>query len=238
MSSVAQLLISFEQKLDKTDAQAYPDILDAEKRYWLDQAADRFVKQRYEGNNFKRKSFEQTQKRVDDLRSAIVTEVISAVVEPDYRDAFSIPLPNNYRYLLKIESQVSYTDCNGETQTEWFTPKQIEHDDIYALSGDPFNKPLHNRQRFIVEDNKLVIFAGDETVVSARITFINLFLKLQPGYVNYDGSVDVYSNVTLPYNELAVDTHEEIVDIAVKLVLENIESQRYQTNSVEITQQE
>jgi hypothetical protein len=64
-----------------------------------------------------------------------------------------------------------------------------------------------------------------------------LFYRLQPGAVNYDSSVDHYINTDV-YDALANDTHDEVVDIAVKLTLENIESQRYQTNSAEITEQE
>ena len=238
MSTVAQLLLSTEQKLDKTDSQAYADMLDEEKRYWLDQAADRFLKQRYTGNNFLRKAFEQTQKRVDDLRGAIRTTVISAVNEPTYINAETVEFPVDYRYLLKVEVEVQYIDCNGITTTNWYTPKQIEHDDIYAIKDDPFNKPKEDNPKFIIENNKIVFFAGDGTVVNARISYLKLFRKLQNGLVNADGSVDVYANPATDYIELAPDTHEEIVDLAVKMILENIESQRYQTNSVENTQTE
>jgi hypothetical protein len=238
MSTVKQLLLSLEQKLDKTDSQAYADILDDEKRYWLDQAADRFVKQRYTGNNFPRKAFEQNQKRTDDLRAAIRTEVIAGAIEADYRDAYSIPLPAIYRYLLKVEIEIRYIDCNGIEVTEWSSPKQIQHDDIYAIQEDPFNKPTVDNPKFIVENSRLVFFVGAGEVVNARITYIKLNRKLQSGLVNADGSVNVYANPADNYIELAVDTHEEVVDLAVKMILENIESQRYQTNSVEITQTE
>ena len=46
--TVSQLILSFKLKLDKIDSQAYPDILDQEIRFWLDEGADRFLKQRYE----------------------------------------------------------------------------------------------------------------------------------------------------------------------------------------------
>jgi len=238
MSTVGQLLLSLEQKLDKTDSQGYADILDDEKRYWLDQAADRFVKQRYTGNNFQKKAFEQNQKRVDDLRVAINTSVIPGVVNTDYRNAYSIPLPVDYRYLLKIEVEIQYIDCNDVETTMWKTPKQIEHDDIYAIADDPFNKPTVDNPKFIMEQNSIVMFAGEGEVINARITYIKLFRKLQLGLINVDGSVDIYAAPTTDYIELAVDVHEEVVDIAVKMILENIESQRYQTNSVENTQTE
>ena len=54
MSTVGQLKLSYKLKLDKIDSSAYPDIQDSEIAYWLDEAADRFVKQRYERNNIKK----------------------------------------------------------------------------------------------------------------------------------------------------------------------------------------
>jgi hypothetical protein len=238
MSTVAQLLLSLEQKLDKTDSQGYADILDDEKRYWIDQAADRFVKHRYTGNNIQRKAFEQNQKRVDDLRVAITTDVIVGAINADYRSAYSIPLPVYYRYLLKVEVEIQYNDCNGVLISDWKTPKQIEHDDIYAIQDDPFNKPTVENPKFIVEGGALVVFANDGVVLNARVTYIKLLNKLQSGLVNPNGSVNIYATLTTPYIELAVDTHEEVVDLAVKMILENIESPRYQSNSAEIAQTE
>jgi hypothetical protein len=239
MSTVAQLFLAIEQKLDKTDSQGYPDILDDEKRFWLDQAADRFVKQRYDGNNIKRKAFEQSQKRIDDLRATLVTRVIPATnTATNYRDAFVAELPNNYRYLIKVEVEIVNPDCNDNLQTEWFTPKQIEHDDFYAIQKDPFNKPKVNSPKFFLEGNQMILFAASATITNVRVTYIKLLRKLQLGLQNADGSINVYANPNDNYLELAVDTHDEVVDLAVKMLLENIESQRYQTNSVENTQTE
>ena len=238
MGTVGQILLSARQKLDKTDSQAIADMLDEELRYWVDNAADRCLKQKYTGNNYLRKAFEQNQKRTDDLSTTIRTDVIAAVANTEYRNATSIPLPATYRYLLKVEVEVQYIDCNSTEVEEWVTPKQIEHDDIYAIQDDPFNKPKVDNPKYIVEEGNLVMFAGEGEVINARLTYIRLFNKLQSGVVNADGSVDVYINPATNYTELAVDIHEEVVDIAVKMILENVESQRYQTNSVEITQTE
>lgn len=235
--NVAQLILSFKLKLDKLDSQAYPDILDPEVRFWLDEGADRFVKQRYERNNIKRKGFEETQKRTDDLRATVVTEVIGAVASTIYTGfAYEVPLPivgdDRYRYLLKVQVDVDGLDCNSISQSNWTTPYQVQQDDINALLNDPFNDPIPSKPLFTIEGNNLVFFTdGVFTVVRARISYIRLFNKLQPGLPNT--SVP-YATATTEYTELSEDVHEEVVDIAVKMALENVESQRYQTNANEI----
>lgn len=237
--TVSQLILSFKLKLDKIDSQAYPDITDPEIRFWLDEGADRFLKQRYERNNVKRKGFEESQKRIDDIRLAVKTAIVSATASSDYTGfAFNVVLPVDYRYLLKTQVNVSDLDCNVVTKTNWTTPKQVQQDDIHVLLDDPFNEPIYSEPLFTVEGDHLVFFTdGVFTVNSARITYIKLFKKLQPGLP--DTLATYVSNpTTTEYAELASDTHKEIVDIAVKLVLENIESQRYQSNMAEIREQE
>jgi hypothetical protein len=239
--TVGQLILSFKQKLDKTDSQAYPDFLDEEIRFWLDQAADRFAQQRYERNNIKRRGFEETQKRVDDLRATVRTEEIAAVASTDYPGfAFNVPLPiagaDRYRHLLKVQVEVRDVDCNDEQSDNWTTPYQVQQDDLHSLFNDPFNKPIPSSPLFTIEGDDIVFFT-DRTfeVLRARISYMRMFDKLQPGLPTT--SVP-YQTDTTEYIELSADTHEEVVDIAVKMVLENIESQRYQTNTVEIREQE
>ena len=225
--------------IDKIDSYYYEEILPEEIDVILNDAYLRSVKRIYNKNNLYQKGFEESQKRIDDLRATLVTRVIPATnTATNYRDAFVAELPNNYRYLIKVEVEIVNPDCNDNLQTEWFTPKQIEHDDFYAIQKDPFNKPKVNSPKFFLEGNQMILFAASATITNVRVTYIKLLRKLQLGLQNADGSINVYANPNDNYLELAVDTHDEVVDLAVKMLLENIESQRYQTNSVENTQTE
>ena len=237
--TVSQLILSFKLKLDKIDSQAYPDILDQEIRFWLDEGADRFLKQRYERNNIKRKGFEESQKRTDDIRLSVKTLDIVANASTTYDGfAYDVSLPIDYRYLLKVQTEITELDCDAIDKVKWSTPKQSQQDDIHVLLEDPFNEPISDRPLFTVEGNDLVFFTDGVFIVNqARVSYIKLFNKLQPGLPTT--LLDYVNNpTTTEYIELASDTHEEIVDISVKMALENIESQRYQTNINEIREQE
>ena len=69
--SISQFHSAFKLELDKTDSLNYVSFLPEEIDYWLTRAVNVFVKTRYSGVNPKGESFEQSQKRIDDLRTLV-----------------------------------------------------------------------------------------------------------------------------------------------------------------------
>jgi hypothetical protein len=68
---VSEMHIAFKLGLDKTESLQYPSFLPEEIDFWLNQAIRKFVKTRYSGFNVKHEGFEQSQKRIDDLRTLV-----------------------------------------------------------------------------------------------------------------------------------------------------------------------
>lgn len=64
---------SFLIELNDTDL---PSIASFDVYYWLNRATEKFIKTRYTGNNPKGDALEQTQKRIDDLRTLVTKEDI------------------------------------------------------------------------------------------------------------------------------------------------------------------
>lgn len=69
--TVSEMHIAFDLLLDKTNSLQYPSFLPEEKDFWLNMALRKFIKTRYSGLNVKQEGFEQSQKRIDDLRTII-----------------------------------------------------------------------------------------------------------------------------------------------------------------------
>jgi hypothetical protein len=69
--TISQMHTAFRLELDKVNSLQYPDFTSTEIDYWLNRAIREFVKTRYSGLNPKREGFEQTQKRIDDLRTLV-----------------------------------------------------------------------------------------------------------------------------------------------------------------------
>ena len=69
-----ELQVAFELEINQLDSNlTKPTTSDME--YWLMAGLDKFIKTRYSGINFKRRGFEQDQKRIDDLRTLVTRKV-------------------------------------------------------------------------------------------------------------------------------------------------------------------
>ena len=71
-------------ELDKTSALELPAFEPEEIDLWLNTAIRKFVKTRYGGNNARNQSFEETQKRIDDLRTLLILIPLTHVILISY----------------------------------------------------------------------------------------------------------------------------------------------------------
>lgn len=100
-----------------------------------------------------------------------------------------------------------------------------QHDDIYALLDDPFNKTDYDLPFYNIEESYLDIYTT------------NMFIA-KKAIIKY-----LRNPVAISYNlgtgcELPFHTHEEIVEMTIKSILEGLESQRYNTQSMETFESE
>ena len=69
--------------------------------YFLNAGLDKYWKSRYSDNNFKREAFEQTQKRIDDLRTLIQEYTYSSTdINKQSIYLYTVTLPEDYVILL------------------------------------------------------------------------------------------------------------------------------------------
>jgi hypothetical protein len=96
---------------------------------------------------------------------------------------------------------------------------------------DPFNKPTNNQIRRMFYQDKV------ELITDGTSQIDSYFLR----YIKKPSDVSLAAYQANPANgncELSEHTHREIVELAVSMALENIESRRYQTNLAEVVKQE
>lgn len=108
--------------------------------------------------------------------------------------------------------------------------KATQHDDYNRIANDPFNKPKSDQARRLM--------LGDKIELLSEVDF-----DITKFYMRYiKKPAEMLNDLATPANnvdcELSEHTHEEIVDIAVALALEGIESNRYQTNLNELNKNE
>ena len=223
-----EMEIAFKQGIDKFDSLNYPDFQTDQIELILNQAQDQFVKQRYGGNNLKKQSFEETQKRTEDLKNVVVNSVVTTVINAEGAVlaattaadnintlARFVTLPTNYWIMIQELTGVSYLGCNGATITDRVFTKAIQHDDYSKLIKNPFGKPTEGKILRLMENGRVeLIPPTGTTITDYHIRYIK-----EPVRISITNSVNC---------ELSVMTHQEIVNAAVSIALEGIESRRTQ----------
>ena len=98
--------------------------------------------------------------------------------------------------------------------------KYVQHDDILGILYDPFNTTTHKYPKYTIQENFIDVYSDN--------SFIPIFVELT--YIRHPKKLDSINGIGC---ELPEHSHQEIVEMAVKSILETIESPRYQTQSME-----
>lgn len=222
---ISNMHIAVKLELDKSSALELPAFEPEEIDFWLNNAIRKFVKTRYSGMNVKGTSFEQTQKRTDDLRTLLVVDTISSI---------SSSQASRFENGSKWDLPVDYWFSIRETISVWMTtPAEIFHwgviestwDEIDARLLDPYSEHILHYNvakpiRLFNGETIEIITDGNYNIGAIVMTYIKA-----PVTVDLSGTTDC---------DLPEHTHDEIVKLAVSMMLENIEQPRYQTYQNEV----
>lgn len=139
MTKFIDLQESFEMELNVLDdGLNKPKSMDTE--WWLNKGLEKFWKTRYSGLNTKKTSFEQDQKRIDDLRTLVRTKKyqLEEITERN-SSHYSIELPEDYLILLGDKAGITpiEDDC-------WETD---EYGEFVVKYGDTIEATVENIDR-------------------------------------------------------------------------------------------
>ena len=112
--NVAQMHIAIQQGVDKINSLQADLLLSQEIDIELNKAQIRFINTRYGGNNIYRKGFEQSQKRIDDLRTLVREYSAPTTHKEQYNNKIWVDqfkLPTDYMYLVNQRSEVFIDKC-------------------------------------------------------------------------------------------------------------------------------
>lgn len=209
---------SFKFGLDKFDSLNYPNFLPAEIDLLLNQAQDMFVKQRYGSNNIKKQSFEETQKRFEDLKNVVVRVNLTPnaySADNINSDARFVTLPTDHWIIVQELTELQFVEC-GVTKTDSVYTIATQHNDYSKLIDNPFGKPNNAKVLRLMDSGKVeLIPPTGSTITGYKLTYIKKPVRMS-----------LTSGVTC---ELSDMVHQEIVNLAVSIALEGIESKRLQT---------
>tara|TARA_B100000768_G_scaffold180389_1_gene200217 strand:+ start:12780 stop:13508 length:729 start_codon:yes stop_codon:yes gene_type:complete len=240
---INEMHLAVQQGVDKINSFQADTLLSEEIDLELNKSIEKFINLKYGKNNIYQKGFEESQKRIDDLRTLVVEQELLFNfhdVSPNNTFVYqSTDLPEDYRYLIKTLAAVTYErSCTPLTlsQQKGKDPiknskkllcslKFTQQDDIHSALGDPFNTTKKSKPLFIFQDNIIQVYTNDIFIIkSLKLTYIK-----NPAKVSLSSS----SNC-----DLADHTHQEVVDMTISSILEGISDPRYKTQQAELSKNE
>ena len=210
--------------------------------YFLNSAKDKFITNRYTGYT-SGSGFEQNQKRLDDLRTLVITATLPLDLDSSIDNQYYYKLPQNYKFLLGDTAWIAPKD--GIVDSCWknvdgdnnYIPKQtttieskIENvDEILnnSLSDYHFHNQFARPVKLQASDYIELITDDNYKISKYNITYLRNAEKLQ-----------LPSDPFTEYTDMPEHTHMEIVRIAAQMYIENKKDERINSYSSEVKEQE
>ena len=212
-----QLHIAFKIAMDKNSQSVAfggcPAFLPEEIDYWLNQGMYQEVSNKFTGLNTLKQPFEKSVKRVHDLEKLIRTESVIA----EKNGKYNMCVVNDL-----FKDKMFYIDCTFKFGKKSANAILTEHAYASKFKSTYNNLPYVETPVATIENNDLIIYfdpiSMDADSYSIEITYV----KNPTNVENINGKVE---------SEFPEYMWNEIVNRAVSLALENIESQRTTSKS-------
>lgn len=192
-----------------------PAFLPEEIDYWLDQGLYQEISNKFTGNNYLKTSFEGSVKRIHDLEKLVRTDVnVVANTETNSNRCYVTNLFNGDRMFF-VDAVLNFNSNKA-------TIKLIDHSDATKFKKTYNNNPWIEDPVAVIEDNTLYIYydylAMSSNSYSVDITYVKFPTKIEDLPAEGMSEIPEYMQF-------------EVINRAVELALEDIESKRIQTKS-------
>lgn len=214
---------SIDSMDNKVDSQ---DIL-----YWLNQGVYKFIKTRYNGNNFLRTSFEQDEKRSRDLITLYNKQDFDNIQKEANKgyDSYSITYPTDLLFVLD-ESVIIYPSDKTEEQKPVEIFECTLDSYMYRITNNltdfhyrnGYARPLRVRTK----DGCMLLTDGNYGISKYSVGYLR-----KPAKITMENPYDEYT-------DMPEHTHNEIVKLAVQMYIENSQNKRYESINNEVSQME
>ena len=234
--------IEFERRLQLMD----PELVSKNKLNsdtifsFINEANDNFYKTRYSGINAKNEGFEQSQKRIDDLRSLIKTVSFDYEIS-QYDNVYRVTLPEDYVLMLGDTASILPTydneQCWQKDEYGEYIPKSS---DTIEATIENIDRQLNNslsehilkycsaRPLRLIQGNEVILYTDGKYKVS----------KYTITYLSSPELLDSSNITNTEYTSLPEHTHKEIVKMAIQLYLATKPMQHYSAYSTEVNNME
>lgn len=192
-----------------------PAFLPEEIDYWLNQGLYQEISNKFTGNNYTKIPFEQSVKRIHDLEKLIKTDINITATDDNTMNKCVVSNLFNGERMFFVDALL-YT-LEGKAAV-----KLIDHADANRFKRTYNNDPYMEDPVAVIQNNELHIYYDTHTMASNNhrvdITYVKTPTKIQDLPATGMSEIPEYMQF-------------EVVNRAVELALEDIESKRIQTKS-------
>lgn len=226
------ILANFEREIGLLDNSVDKPSTD-DSLFWLNQAVAKFYKQRFNGDFVHDTSYEQTEKRREDLINLYKSiqyskdDMIIDQSQPSY-DSFKVIYPKDFQFALNEDVIIS--DKNGEHKMNTCMFECTSDSFMYRVNNSltDFHYRFHRARplRVRLKDGCLLLTDKQYDVD----TYVLGYLR-KPKEITLDNPFDEYDD----FQDIIIP---EIIKIAAQMYLENKKDERYKTITQEVVTQE
>lgn len=226
------ILMSFETEIGKINDSVNKPVT-ADSLYWLNQGVNKFIKLRFNGDFVHKTSFEQTEKRREDLINLFRTrryeadEFIKDTTEPDY-DSYSVNKPDDFLYVLNEDVVITDTNGDNKLNTHVFecTRDSYMHRINNSLTDFHYNRHKARPLRIWTNNSCLLLTDKNYNIQSYTLGYLK-----KPDVITMN-------NPLVEYTDFNDNVMYEIIKIAAQMYIENTQDKRYETITNEVNTQE
>lgn len=205
---------------------SYPSLTEYEIATLLDKAYLALIAQKFTGNNMRRVPFEGDEKAVEDLQPLVQEEIIPFVDGSHNNLGLLIHEFNKNKVMYIIHAIV------GDSGGTFESAKQIQSKYMYKFMSTVNNKPWSRSAMYCVQDNKIILIKGklvDDAVNRGfSIDFIYTYIKYPQKFADKTNRLSQQTNIDF---ELSDSMAEELINLALVMSTEIVESPRMQTKA-------
>lgn len=226
------ILANFEREINKID-----DIVDKpstdDSLFWLNQSVAKFVKLRFNSDPIHLTSYEQNEKRRNDLINLYKSVEYSYIdmdkdsKEPSY-DSYKINYPLDFMFSLNEDVVIS--DNNGKYKMNTCMFECTSDSFMYRVNNSltDFHYRYHRARPLRIRTSDGCLLLTDKNY---KINKYQLGYLRKPAEITLQNPRDEYED----FNDIVMP---EIIKIAAQMYLENKKDERYKTITQEVITQE
>lgn len=224
-----EIVTNYEREINKLDDTfGKPDTSDS--LYWLNQAVNKFIKLRFNGDFTHRTSYEQNEKRRQDLLKLYQTEELTQTavdVNTDYT-RYVYNYPTEMMYVLNEDVEIGVGDDSKSVSVFECTSDSFMYRMMNSLTD------FHLHRGFA---RPLRVFSKSKDEISLYTDGKYTINKYTIGYLKHPTEIDLVDK-DAEYDDFDDATLYEIIKMAAQMWLENQKDERYKTITNEVVTQE